>query len=75
MPTDNPVAQQDDYRERRRTTTLEEILLCPTAADLQALRARRRSLARIYAEDGAILTARCIETVDIPLIEEALNAH
>ena len=65
-----------EYLDRRAASTLVDIEQCYTdRKQLTELLAARKTLARIYAEDGAVKTARAIETIDIPLIESALEAY
>lgn len=64
-----------EYIARRQDSTLVDIEQCyQDRQQLTELLAARRTLARIYAEDGAIQTAHTIETVDVALIEAALKA-
>lgn len=61
------------YRENRRLSTVADIaIMNGSIKNLEAMRDKRKRLARIYAEDGAIETARCIEEVDIVLLDKAL---
>jgi hypothetical protein len=64
-----------EYLDSRHTSTLVDIEQCyHDRKQLIDLLEVRKTLARIYAEDGAIKTARAIETIDIALIEDALRA-
>ena len=64
-----------EYIDSRHDNTLVDIEQCHgNRKQLADLLAVRKDLARIYAEDGAVKTARAIETIDITLIEQALRA-
>lgn len=62
------------YREGRRSGTEVDIQQCfGDLKQLKRLLRDREGLARIYAEDGAIQTARLIEEIDIGLIQETIR--
>lgn len=62
------------YREGRRSSTKDDIEQClGNVSQLVVLLSKRESLARSYAEDGALHTARLIESIDIALIRQAIT--
>ena len=65
---------EDQYREGRRSSTEDDIGQCfGDKTRLVALLSKRERLARSYAEDGALHTARLIESIDIALIRQAIT--
>ena len=66
--------REDEYTARRRAATTSDIASAKgSRKKLEGMLKKRRMLARVYAEDGAVSTAKIIETVDIALIESALK--
>lgn len=67
---------EKQYKKGRRSSTEADIEQCFGDKDqLTRLLSSREGLARTYAEDGAVHTARLIETIDIALIQQALRLN
>lgn len=68
-----PLIDPTVYAENRRSSTVTQITEAKGDYNkLKSMLENRRTLVRVYREDGARETARVIETVDIELIEAAL---